>query len=323
MASDSDIDTFTVVVIDDKKTSIEGVQKAFLRENRNVAGRTVVIDVRSVFIEVEKLANPHPNIGKCWTFCESVFGQLVDAAATRPDMIIVDFVYIDSQVQSEIMSHRDRTGNAPEDTRERFLNPKDLRSWIESRLGADSAARDKVIRNIFDASVPIYLHTYTPEFLERAMDEPDVRRGIAHYAFPKARNLIELVDTRQIFYAKNRFDLDLKTTKHDSEFYAHLLGLHFSHLADKQFCLKLLYNQRYLRLNRTAFTTFAVVGVGTIFATATSMVGDIIATFLGNSEISEGILLFVGTLVTFTILGTLIILGLDKKLKDLLPPFDG
>jgi hypothetical protein len=313
------LEEFVVVVIDDKDESCRRVCDA-IRGDRTLDGRPVRVIAHSVLIKVTELARADDLNGKFWTFEAAVSQQLARAAETRPDMIIVDFVYIDPAIQKNIMSHIDKSGTAPDNTRDLYLNPRDLRVWIETCNTIDATIRKAIIKNIFDAGVPTYLHTYTPEALEDATGLPSVRKGIADFAFPKARNMVELVDTRQIFYAGNTFDRDKATTRHTSEHYGHLLGLHFSHLVDKQIYRNRLHRQKYLRVRNSSAAIATIVGVGTAFAAATSFVGGIVFNYLDRGYFGEAIAIFMISLLASAIFGGALGLFFERLMKNLLPP---
>ena len=313
------LEEFVVVVIDDKEESRRRVCDA-IQGNRKLDDRDVRVIVNNVLVKVKQLEYADPLLGKRWTFEAEVADQLARAAEARPDMIIVDFVYIDRAVQSEIVSHINENGTATENKRELYLNPRDLRVWVENCNSISAAIRKNILRNIFDSSVPTFLHTYTPESLEDATGKPEVRKGIADFAFPNAKNLVELVDTREIFYSGNAFDPGSGKSFYRPDHYGHMLGLHFSHLVDKQIYRKHIYEKKYLRVKNSAMTISTIVCIGTCFAAATSLIGGVLFEYLKKGDVVEAVIIFVGSVISSAVLGGMIGLLFERLMRNLLPP---
>jgi hypothetical protein len=295
-------DKFVVVVIDDKPDVCERIEKRVRRgPTPGQVDLNVPIEVSCVTVDTRR-AEAAEKLGSAWTFAPSVFQQLLKAATSRPDLLIVDYVYVDRLLSQELKKLAREGSLDPASLKGRILTPEDLRKWVEGNVAAPADQRHKIIKNIFHARCPLYLHTHTPQGFSAVVGSVDERLGVARRVFPQSR--ISVIDTRRELFNEEEFDWPpdpddgrrseaaeddqkRKRIMHDKKYYPFQLAVYFDQVTRKEVLRKALHRSRFLRVRRTTGAVAAITAIGAGVGFAAGWAGDLLYVWVGGQNYFE------------------------------------
>ena len=230
---------FHVVVVDDKKKSCRRISERLSGLRVSVGpNHDVVVSVSSVHIKVKQTNRANPPELDQWTFDETTVQQLVQASHKKVDLLIVDYIYIDSDVANYFKKKAVETEVFEEEIDGRALNPKDLSDWVLTSESFSSQDQDRILRNLFHVDTKVYLHTYTPQGLYVATGSMEQRYRMAALAFPQAD--IKVIDTRAELFNDEEFDWPRPDTKYDGDYYPYQLAVLFAQIVEKEIARTML-----------------------------------------------------------------------------------
>lgn len=269
---------FNVVVIDDKEVSCNRIAEKLPGARRVTVGDTdVKIEVKVVHVRVRREDRANQPELDSWTFKSEIVGQLREAAAAKPDLLLVDYFYVDDRVSAHLKKVAVETEGAKIDTTGRALTPYDLRQWVETSDEIDGAHKAAILKGLFGFSGPLYLHTYTPQELKNMVGPVDVRMRRASLAFPHAE--ITAVDTRSEFFSNDVFDNPKGGSRYNRDFYAYQLATYFDQVAQKEIFRKAFSENRFIRVRRSSYAVSLICAVGAAVGFASGWAGTLALEF--------------------------------------------
>lgn len=233
---------FHVVVIDDKLKSCERISKRLKGLKISVdSEHEIQVSVSQVHVQVERLNRCEIPEQDYWTFNKKTIEELLNAAKKKADLLIVDYIYIDSQVANYFKDKGKQREVNEEETSNKALNPKDLYDWVLQINQLSVNDREQIVNNLFQADSTVYLHTYTPAGLHPVTGTMEQRNRMAALAFPRAK--IHVIDTRAEFFNDEEFDWPGSDPKYDSNYYPYQLAVLFAQIVQKEVMMSLLTNR--------------------------------------------------------------------------------
>jgi len=312
---------FKVIVIDDKPEvcrsiagKIDGPRGMTDPEIRaNVSVDQIVIDLQ----RKNETANPMEDT---WTFHENVAEKLDRACKQPPDLIILDFFYVNSEVAGHLKAEAKSDSLLHDALQGRVLSPVDLYDWIQD-LPSDDPRKSLVLKNLFGAGCPVYLHSYTPEGMTVLAGPVDERRRLMARVIPNSQ-LIRTVDTRRVLFNDDVFDWPNKNSRYDSEYYPYQLAVYFDQVVEKEILRSKLDRLRYLRVGKTAKSVASIAAIGGGIGFAGAWIGDYVRSAFESENYVLGSIVGVFLLVTLMILGMLCPFLFERLMHRLLPDRD-
>ncbi|MBW7992088.1 MAG: hypothetical protein FVQ84_19025 [Planctomycetes bacterium] len=224
---------FHVVIIDDKK-------KACRRLTDRLSGLTVptytdldvVVSVSSIHVTLKRLHQHEQGELDRWSFTEATLQQLLKASKRKADLLIVDYIYIDSGVAKHFKKKAKEESVGEEEIEHRALNPKLLYDWFMQTPNVSDNDRERTLNNLFHSDKTVYLHTYTPQGLCVVTGTMEQRSRMAALAFPQAN--IHVIDTRSELFNDEEFDWPRPDTKYDGDYYPYQLACFFAQVVQKE-----------------------------------------------------------------------------------------
>jgi hypothetical protein len=186
---------FTVVIIDDKEASARRIAQKLQGMRISVDRKDFIVDAKTIHIRLKR-ENSNTSVQlDSWTFADEVayglsrqgeFSDLLSAATSKPDMLIVAYIYVADEVGNYFREKGTRATVEKGDTEGCVLTPRDLRRWLEMTNCVSGLRRSKIRNGLFDFAGPLHLHTYTPQGLAVATGSPEERQGNVQVAFPRS-----------------------------------------------------------------------------------------------------------------------------------------
>jgi hypothetical protein len=272
MGSRHETQTFTVIIIDDKEVCCRRIKQK-IQGIRKIGDGQIRVEAKTVHVGVQQGGESDP---KAWTFTTATMKALNDAAESPPDLLIVDYIYIDDGEAADLKHQALHRLVSRTERESRSLGPRDLRDWVEDRAPADGHQRRKIIERIFDSKGPLYLHSYTPRDLKDAVGTVQERGNDAVMAFRNAESSLHVLDTRDLLFADDEFDKSEGQTHYDRNYYAYLLGVLFDEIVQKEAYRRSLHRSKYLRFKRSAPMLAEIGAIGAGVGLAASAAGSFV-----------------------------------------------
>ena len=270
MGSRQEVRTFTVVIIDDKEICCRRIAQR-IQGLRRIGDLDIAVVAKPVHVGVQSKGGTDSS---GWTFTPATLTGLSDAADSRPDLLVVDYIYIDDGVAAEMKGRALQTEVSRADRESSSLAPRDLRNWVENHADADGRQRRRIMKRIFESKGPLYLHSYTPKGLELAVGTVQERGNDAGVVFPNVpSDSLNVIDTRDLLFADDEFDNPPDRTHYEREYYAYLLGVLFNEIVQKEIYKRHLHRSKFLRLKRSAPVLAVIGGIGAGVGFASSFAG--------------------------------------------------
>jgi hypothetical protein len=277
---------FRAVVIDDDETVLSRVRGRVGTEARIFEGTAWQVELITVRVGLERGYNGR------YGFTTQTFTDLTDALAAPPDVLLLDYGFMNRE-RTEYW--RDRHGQGSVITRNDlhgdFLTPVDLADAIQSAIsqgGINHVAAARLKRHFLAFAGPLVLYTMASRPFVVALGEVEDRRCHVARSF-KGASSVEAVDSNYEFYNREQFH----STKHDSDFYAHLISGHL----DRVIQIKLLEamlaeasNLKYVRVKRSVGSVGAVVALGAGIAAVADFLGSQITWLMRSGSYTEAAL---------------------------------
>jgi hypothetical protein len=268
MGSKQVTQAYTVVIIDDKEVCCRRIAQK-IQGSRTIGDVEFTIIAEPVHVGVQSKGEADPG---GWTFTTETLAALSRAAGSGPDLLIVDYIYIDDEVAADLIRRGPDVTRAERELRS--LTPRNLRDWVENHAEMDARQRQMIVERIFDFKGPLYLHSRTPRGLEHAIGTVKERGNDAEIAFPNVpKGFLEVKDTRDLLFADDEFDRSDDVTFYDREYYAYQLGVLFDEIVQKEIYKRNLHRGKFLRLRRSAPVLAVIGGIGAGVGFASSVAG--------------------------------------------------
>ena len=291
--------TYTVLVIDDKEVSCRRIGQKLPGARRVDLGDTEVsIAVRTVHVRVRRerrAEQPESDESiavwkeqyesDSWTFKKEMVDELRAAAEARPDMLIVDYIYVDDQLATYFKKKAVGTQVEKSEIEARVLNPHDLRLWVESSTEIERGHRDIILKNLFGFSGPLYLHTYTPQGLGVVSGTLAERERCTSLAFPHAD--ITAVDTRSELFNNEEFDWPSDKPRYERDYYAYQLATYFDQVVQKEVFREAFIKNRFIRFRRSSYAVSLICAVGAAVGFASGWAGSLVLEFVRGQRFLE------------------------------------
>lgn len=307
--------TFTVVIIDDKEVCCRRIKQK-IQGIRPIGDGQIRVQAKVVHVGVQPGGDGDL---KAWTFTAATLDALNDAAEAPPDLLIVDYIYIDDDEAAGLkLEARDRRVSRTE-REARSLGPRDLRDWVADHAPADGHKRRKIISRIFDFNGPLYLHSYTPRTLKEAVGTVQERGNDAVMAFRNVESSLHVLDTRDLLFADDEFDKSEDQTHYDREYYAYLLGVLFDEIVQKEAYKRSLHRSRYLRFKRSAPLMAEIGAIGAGVGLAASAAGSFVFELLREGYVLGAIVTLVLSVIVAIPLGWIVARLFETLMGRLLP----
>ena len=184
---------FRVVVIDDNEDVCNRVSKRLVGPTSE--GQPEV-SVSIVHVRLEEKDS------ETWTFSKETFESLLNAASSPPDLVLVDYGFVDPNVSAQLREAGKHGELAPTDLDGKMLTVPELAEWTYEQGSEEQ--RTRLQKNLFRSAQPVYLYTYTPRGVQQAVGTPDERTRRVKGAFPGSR--VETIDTKAELYNGDEFD---------------------------------------------------------------------------------------------------------------------
>lgn len=213
---------FHVVVVDDKASSCRRIAERLSGLRVPIkTDEAIVVSVSKVHVSVER-RNLHERPEQDqWSFTTRTLKQLVAAADRKADLLIVDYIYVDTEV-AKYLKERAKTQEVfEEEIEHRALNPKLLHDWFVQTDQVSEDDKRRVFAHLLQSGAPVYIHTYTPEGLSVVTGSMEQRNRLASLAFPNSP--IYLIDSRAELFNNDEFDWP-GPSKYDSQYYPYQRG---------------------------------------------------------------------------------------------------
>lgn len=268
-----------------------------------------------VFIKLRPEGKAADLVNDCWTFADEIVESLLAAADRIPDLIILDYIYVADEV-AKVLKARAKDNTLTEEAMSGWTRtPVDLREWVRNS-NIDDADKARILKNLFGAKCPLYLHSYTPENTSPLVGPISERVKKTTIAFPNAA--ITSIDTREILFNNEEFDWPNPKSRYDSDYYPYQLAVAFDQIVQKEILRFELNRNRYIRLKRSAFSVGLISAIGAGLGFAGGWIGSLASTLLQNNQILEATLICGSFLIIFLIIGLMLPLFFEKLMKALL-----
>jgi len=308
--------TYSVVIIDDKEVCCRRIKQK-IQGFRKIGDEHVRILAKTVHVGVQP---GDESDSKAWTFTRATLKDLADAAEIPPDLMIVDYIYIDDEEAANLKRQALETHVSRAEREARSLSPRDLRNWVENHPTTNDQQRRKIIERIFDFKGPLYLHSYTPRGLEDAVGTVEERGNDTAMAF---RNVPEpslhVLDTRSLLFADDEFDKCSEKTHYERDYYAYLLGVVFDHIVQKEAYKRSLHRSKYLRFKRSAPVMAEIAGIGAGVGLASSAAGSLVYELFRAGYVAGAIAVLVLSVIVAVPLGWIVARLFEGLMARLLP----
>ncbi len=310
--------SFYVIVLDDK-------EDVCLRIEDKIAGGPtpgqidplVPVHVKSIHITLTEIGHSEDPLKSRWTFAPPVLSALMEASVRKPDLIIVDYVYVNGEV-AKVLKEKGECDQFNKDMMaERTLTPVDLRKWVEQAANAPSDETRTILTNLFNASCPVYLHTYTPKGLDDIVGTVAERIKKASQVFPHAQ--INAIDTRSELFKNDVFDWPSFPSMKNEKYYPYQLAVLFDQVVKKEVIRKELQSSRYLRIKRTTFSVSVISALGAGIGFTGAWLGNILAESIRDGDYLIGGMLAVFLLSALVVLGAVCPFLFEKWMQKIMP----
>ena len=308
---------FRVVVIDDDAEVLRRVSGRLSTIKREFEGDTWRVDLSTVHVTV------CPDESGRYIFADATVPALGAAFSVRPDLVLMDYGYIDPGVL-EYWLERDKNGHeiTAGDLAGQFLTTVELALEVRAAIDAsqlDSAVLAHLQRHFLNFTGPLVLYTMTSRAFLRALGEVEARRVRVDSAFPHAK--VTAIDTRYELYNGDEFI----GQKHDSGYYAHLVG----GLVNREIQVAMLETMlekarglKYLRYRRSVFAAGAIVAVGGGIAAVGEFLGSRVGEFMRHGDYPNAAIAVGLALVLVLVMGTLLPLAFGRFMSGLVDKED-
>lgn len=308
---------FLVVVIDDKKIICDRIGAKLAGANRVVFGdKAISISVKTVHVRVKRENKSDKPETDTWTFSEEMLSELAEAASRKPDLLILDYIYIDDSLASYFKARAKETEVQNAEIQSRALTPLDLMEWVRFTPELDNSARQSIISNLFDFTGPLYLHTYTPQGLYAVTGTITDRARKTSIAFPKAS--INSIDTHAELFNNDEFDWPNQSSKYDKNYYPYQLAVFFDQVAHREIVRKELDRNRYLRVRRTTKAVSVISAIGAAVGFAAGWIGTVVLELIRGSRWVEGIVVGLSFMLVLVLAGFFMPLAFERMMRELL-----
>lgn len=274
---------FYVIIIDDKLESCNRIERK-ITGGQTLGQLDPIIPVfaKSIHIKLEEIGSAEKPEESNWTFSRETIPLLIDAAAQKPDMIIIDYIYVDVNV-SATLQERAKQGLINEEMMsQRALSPVDLRRWVEETSELSGNDKNLILKNIFCCDCTVYLHTYTPPGIASVVGSVADRIKKIHQVFPNAS--VCSIDTKSEFFNGDEFDWPNKNSRRDAQYYPYQLGVYFDQVVHKEILRKHLKSDRFLRVKRTSLSVAVISAIGSSIGFASGWVGALFSELLNKQQ---------------------------------------
>lgn len=294
--------TYTVVVIDDKEIVCRRIAQKIPGSRRLDLGDVdISIVVKSVHVLVRRNGVAEQPYLDSWTFKKEMIDQLRSAADASPDLLIVDYIYVDDELASYLKKKAIKTQVQKAEIDARALNPHDLRQWVENSPEIDRGDKNIILRKLFDFSGSLYLHTYTPQGLGVVTGTLGERERCTSLAFPHAN--ITAVDTRSELFNNEEFDWPSERSRYDRDYYAYQLATYFDQVVQKEAFRHAFIKSRFVRFQRSLYAVSLICAGGAAVGFAGGWTGSLILEFVRGGHF------FTAIVVCLLCLGAMLVAG--------------
>ncbi|HJP95738.1 MAG TPA: hypothetical protein VJ843_00005 [Candidatus Saccharimonadales bacterium] len=122
-----------------------------------------------------------------WTFHPDLAVRLAANCARKPDLIFIDYGYVNSQVMAALRNLAASKEIVADELQGKLLTPPDLAKWIRSSSSMPEHTRRLLIKNLIESGTTVYLYSYTSREFLLALGGMNERLKKTAKAFPLSR----------------------------------------------------------------------------------------------------------------------------------------
>lgn len=309
---------FYVIIIDDKNEVCQRIEKKITGgPSPGQSDPIKTVKAKTVHITLEEIENSNGSELLKWTFMQEVLDKLIEAVSEKPDLIIIDYIYVDRKI-SLILREKAKQQEVTEDLMaDRVLSPVNLRNWIENKIEISSATKRSILNNIFNINCPIYLHTYTPQGIVPFVGNVTDRIRKVRQVFPNA--IISSIDTRSEFYNSDEFDWPNPNSQKDDKYYPYQLAVFFDQIVQKEIIRKELKQNKYLRIKRTTLSVGVISAIGAAIGFAGSWIGNLVAATIKSQGYFHAFIISISLLFVLIIVGAACPFLFENWMQKIIP----
>jgi hypothetical protein len=164
---------FKVFVLDDSPHVIEWVERRI--RGAQALGQldpALPVDVTAIQVKLE----PSLINSAQWVFSHSTSHALASACERAPDLVLVDYGFVDPTLAAQLQQEATTREIMGEDLKGKVLTAYDLARWCGQDAPLDARTRSRIKKNLFESGRPVYLYSY-PSREFRSICLP--RRGVS------------------------------------------------------------------------------------------------------------------------------------------------
>jgi hypothetical protein len=310
------IKNFRVLVLDDSSYAIECIKRRI--QGARALGQldpVLPVDVETILIELEPgMLDP-----EMWVFSAGTSRLLAAACERAPDLILVDYGFVDPSLGSQLRLQAASREITAEELKGKVLTAYDLARWCREQSPLDSHTRSRIRKNLFESGRPVYLYSYRARELWRAVGSMDERARRIRDAFPRSR--VSIIDARRELYNEDDFD-SLGASKYDPKFYAYQISVILDYIVQKEILRALLKRSRYLRVKRTASATAVLAAIGAALGVGGHWAGELSLSLFSHGNFLFAFVFAAGILAVLFFSGFGAALLFERAMERLLQDVD-
>jgi hypothetical protein len=311
---------FRVLIIDDDEEIIKRIPERVSVKARAFENRTYRIDLRVVRIRLCETQDEQ------LSFDGATFEELASACSQCPHLILADYGYTKRETIDAV---REITRQGKEVTDDdlfgKVMTLPDLVQAIRVFANDDTVEaykRNNLNRSLLKTTAKLYLYSYTAKEFMKALGEPAGRAKRVEAALPNCS--VTRIDTKYEFYNGAEFDWP-NPSKHDTKFYAHLIGGLINELAHREFLEFILTEAvrlKYIRVQRSVLAVALIVALGGAIGACAQWLGGR-AIGLASTGLYVPALIIIGLTILFIfILGVSLPFVFERIMSGLLATAD-
>jgi len=309
---------FYVVVIDDKINVCRRIEEKLTGgPSPGHIGPGMLVKVRTIHVALEEVGRSDNILNSRWVFKRDVLSQLIEAGRKKPNLILIDYIYVDSEV-SKVLKEKAIQGLVSEEMiSNKVLTPVDLRIWAQGNSTLTTEEKNLILKNLFFADCPVYLHTYTPQGTSSVVGNVTDRIKKVAQVFPNA--VINSIDARSEFFNNEEFDWPNPISRYDNQYYPYQLATYFDQVVQKEIIRSELMRNRYLRIKRTTFAVGIISAIGAAVGFAGGWVGSLLSNLVEKKQYLPAFIMGLTLLILLIIAGAFCPIIFEKWMQRLVP----